>query len=626
VLLPAPPMSDAAQRRLLAAAVVAAAIAVYLNTLANGFALDDVPIIRDNSRVHDLFALRDIWLTPYWPHLGAELGLWRPMAIFMYAVQWSISGGSPVLFHAVNIALHALVTFLAFSLLTRLTALVPAFWGALIFAVHPVHTEVVANVVGQAELTAAAATLLACLIVARRPSGTAVSLRQSLAIVVCFLTAVLSKEHAVVAPGLLVLVDVAQRRIHLSARGLGHYCRALATPIVLLLGALGVYLAVRWHVLDGSLTGVRAGPQLHYLHGDFRLLNALRAFPELIRLLFLPGRLAADYSPAMILPVEAVTGMVIMGALFLAVCVVLTLLTPWRPSIGLPAAWFLLTILTVSNLLFAVGILLAERTLYLPSFAVSVAVASAWFHMRHRWNRHGRLALQLALIAAVSVGAHRTWSRNPDWRSTASVQHALVRDYPESYKAQWTHATLHWQLGALDLARSHFELAIRIYPHDSDMLTEYGNFLLQQGDRDEAIRVFSQARTIHPQRPTPVFLLGTTLLEAGRYDEAVAIAYQAITEGVPRSAALPIIAGAYNSLGKHDEALTIWRELIQDGDLPPLYWAQLARTLNARGARLDARAALRRGLEAARGDTAALRVLRDTELQMGEQAPVGGPG
>jgi protein O-mannosyl-transferase len=624
VLLTAHPASNTARHRMLWVAVVAVAIAVYLNTLANGFALDDVPIIRDNTRVHDLYALRDIWLTPYWPHLGEELGLWRPMAIFLYALQWAIGGGSPVLFHAVNVALHALVTFLVFALLARLTASVPAFWGALIFAVHPVHTEVVANVVGQAELVAAAATLFACLIVARRPPGNEVTLRQSLGIVLCFLIAVLSKEHAVVMPALLVLIDVAQRRVHLSFAGLRQYCRSLALPVMLVLGALSAYLAARLYVLDGALIGVHAGPQLHYLHGEFRVLNALRAFPEFIRLMFFPWRLAVDYSPAMILPAEAVTGMVIMGASFLALCLVLTAITPWRPSIGLPAAWFLFTILTVSNLLFAVGILLAERTLYLPSFAVSAAVAAGWYHTSHYWPQSGKLALQAALVVAVFAGGYRTWIRNPDWRSTATVQHALMRDHPESYKAQWTHATVNWQLGTFDLARSHFQLAIRIYPYDSDMLTEYGSFLLQLGDRDEAMGVLEQARVIHPNRPTPVFLLGTTLLELGRYDDARQLGLQAVADGVPRSAALPILAGAYNGLGLHAEALAIWRQLIRDADLPPMYWAQLARTLSARDALLDARAALRRGLEAARGDTAAIRVLHEIELSMREQAPVSG--
>ena len=139
-------------RWLAPAFVVLAACAVYLNSIGNGFALDDVFIIHQNARVHDVTAWRYIWLTPYWPFFGTELGLYRPFIIFLYAVQWAIGGGATWVFHVGNVLLHATATLLVFLLLERLTPRTPALIGALIFAVHPVHTEAVANVVGQAEI------------------------------------------------------------------------------------------------------------------------------------------------------------------------------------------------------------------------------------------------------------------------------------------------------------------------------------------------------------------------------------------------------------------------------------------------------------------------------------------
>src|SRR5690606_23003950 len=136
----------------------------YANALANGFALDDVYIIQRNPRVHDLSNLRDIWLTPYWPWSGRELGLYRPGTIFLYAVQWAIGEGAAQAFHVMNLLLHALASVLVFVLLRRLVSDIPALAGALIFAVHPVHAEAVANVVGQAEIVAAIAVLAACLV------------------------------------------------------------------------------------------------------------------------------------------------------------------------------------------------------------------------------------------------------------------------------------------------------------------------------------------------------------------------------------------------------------------------------------------------------------------------------
>jgi protein O-mannosyl-transferase len=607
--------------RLLRSAAVLVACAVFVNSLWNGFALDDVAIIQDNGRVHDLSAMREILLTPYWPHLGAELGLWRPLIILLYAVQWSVGSGSPVVFHVVSIMLHALVTLLVFLLIERLTAAVPAFWGALIFAVHPVHTEVVANVVGQAEMVAAAATLTACLLFATRPAGTAVPVWRALLVAACFAAAVLSKEHAVVLPALLVLLDVAQRRVWLSPPGLFQYARALALPVLLLGGVLTLYLVVRFQVLEGALFGVQAGPQLHYLHGEARLYNALRAFPELLRLLLFPVRLAADYSPAMILPVTGITPMVAAGAALLLALMMLAALTPRVPAAGLPAAWFLLSIITVSNLFFAVGVLLAERTLYLPSVAVSAAVAYGMFHTWHAWQTHARRAVPLLMLVVVALGAARTWTRNPDWQSTRSIQLALMRDFPESYKAQWTHAAWNWQLGRMDLARSHFELALRIYPDDSGLLLDYGSFLIQQQEPDSALTVLQEARRLHPRMPGPVVLMGAMLMNSRQYDAALLLGRQAMADGVDPSVTLPLVAAALDGAGEADEALRAWRRILNEAVLTPRQWAQIAVALAVRGSYPEADRAIANARAATDGDSLTVRLLQEAERRLNARGP-----
>ena len=98
-----------------------AAILVYLNSLANGFAFDDLGIIVDNPTVHELGNLLRIWGTPYWP--GAEAldrGLYRPLTVFLFAIQWAVGQGSPFPFHVLNVLLHALASLLVFRLLDRL--------------------------------------------------------------------------------------------------------------------------------------------------------------------------------------------------------------------------------------------------------------------------------------------------------------------------------------------------------------------------------------------------------------------------------------------------------------------------------------------------------------------------
>ena len=318
-------------------AVALLAVLTYANSIANGFAYDDVYIILKNERVHRLGDLRNIRLTPYWPTNGTVYGLYRPLAIFGYAVQWALSGGAPWFFHVVNVLLHAGVSLLVFVLLARLTAPAGALLGAVLFAVHPVHTEVVANVVGQAELLAAAGSLAACILFIDRPAER-IGRGRWLAIAALYAAAMLAKESAIVLPALLVAVDLAHERRRGSRTSLIAYARAIS-PAILLLAPLAIaFLGLRVYVL-GSVAGTDAAPWLPFLREDGRVFVALRAWQEYVRLLFWPMDLSADYSPGVILPVTSITPAVLAGAGFLAATVIFTLALPrlrCRPA----AAWF----------------------------------------------------------------------------------------------------------------------------------------------------------------------------------------------------------------------------------------------------------------------------------------------
>jgi tetratricopeptide (TPR) repeat protein len=584
----------------LPAIVAGVAVAVYANSLLNGFALDDVFIVQGNARVHNPTSLADIWLTPYWPFAGMELGLYRPGIIFLYAVQWLAGGGEPWLFHAVSVALHAGASVLVFVLLRRLADNLPAFVGALVFAVHPIHTEAVANIIGQSEIVAAIAVLGACVVHSGRPQGLAVSWPRRIVIIALFALALVTKESAVVLPALLVIVDFAQRRVQPTARGLASHADAMLMPLFLLAATLALYLIVRFDVMGGALIGVNAAPSMPYLREEYRVLNALRAFPEFVRLLFLPIDLAADYAPAAILPVVTVRPLVVLGALLLTGLVALALLTPWLPRAGFPAAWFLISIVTVSNLFFPIGVLIAERTLYLPSVAVSALAAFAWQAAEPRLTPARRRALLLLAAAVIVVLGVRTWVRNPVWASTDTVWTSMLRDQPRSYRTQWLHAVQLWRAGRIDLAEAHFEFAYRLYARDSKLLTEYAQLMMAQRRYAEAVPLLESAEQMNPGIPRNSVTLMQAYMAVGRYRDAIETAAVALRTGAPPVAIMPVRAFSHQQLGNINEAIAAWTLAVHYS--PTTSWqfhGHLARALAARGltdralARLDsARAVL----------------------------------
>jgi tetratricopeptide (TPR) repeat protein len=550
------------------ASVAAVAIATFANSIVNGFAVDDNYIIGSNGRVHQLADQAAIWLTPYWPTFGETLGLYRPLAIFGYAVQWAIGDGAPWVFHATSIAMHAAVSLLVLALLLRLASPGAALIGALLFAVHPLHTEVVANVVGQAEMIAAACVIAACIVYVDRP-GQEAGVRRSLLIVALFLTGMLAKEGAVVLPGLLVALDFATGRVRPVRASLKGWLLTAMRPMLFLAAGLAAYFTLRLHVL-GSIGGADAAPHLPFLRHGHRFLSALRAWPEYLRLLLFPVDLVADYSPGVVLPVESLSPMVIAGALMLLVTIALAIATPWLRQAGLPAAWFFIALFPVSNLVLPIGVLLAERILYLPSVGLSVAVAFAARRFADVADRrHVRLATAVTAACLLAM-AVRSAIRNPDWKSTDAFWDAIVRDHPESYRSQSVNAWRMLQAGNLDLARGYYELANRIWPYDAVLLNNLAGINIELGRYQDAIPVLERSRELSDLLGSTEQMLAFAYLSVGQPGPALDAVHRADRFDVDPVLRNALRAQAYAGLGRHEYASAALRNVIgtAKGDTP----------------------------------------------------------
>src|SRR4051812_26349467 len=136
------------------------AAAAYGNAVGDGFVLDDAAAIAGNRAVTR--APATLWARDFWggrrerPRTDA----YRPLTSATFALDWRLGGGAPWPFHLTNLVLHGLRTaLLVAGLWTLATPRVALMAGAL-FAVHPLHTEAVAGLVGRADVLA---TLLGAL-------------------------------------------------------------------------------------------------------------------------------------------------------------------------------------------------------------------------------------------------------------------------------------------------------------------------------------------------------------------------------------------------------------------------------------------------------------------------------
>ncbi len=184
--------------------VVAIACAVYFNSLANQFVFDDRFFIIDHPYTKFLGHLPYIFTTGQM----AGTGPYRPLVTLSYAFDYQVGGLNPFGYHFVNIILHGANVALLYQVVRLLFGSDPiAFIAALLFAVHPIHTEAVAWIGGRSELLAALFFLLSWLFYLKIPADRQPRVVSYAPSLLFFFLALLSKEHALMLPAVLFLSD-----------------------------------------------------------------------------------------------------------------------------------------------------------------------------------------------------------------------------------------------------------------------------------------------------------------------------------------------------------------------------------------------------------------------------------
>ncbi len=509
--------------------VGALAVLGYANAIPNGFAYDDTSILAQNEVVTEGNVL-EAWTRPYWPRHSEDSGLYRPVTVSSFAAEWRVFGPNPVGYHAVNVGVHAVASLLLLWLLIGWTTVAAATVGASIFAVHPLHTEAVANIVGRGELYAAASVLAALLLYerGRHWSGLARYVRL-LAIGALYFIGLGSKEIAVTLPGLMVLIDVfrSQDRGLLLKR-----IRDDLPVYAICLAALGAYLVARLSVV-GALLGDLPAPSLRGLTTAERLITAVSLWPQFLRLLLFPLSLSADYSPAVLFPVRSlVTIEAVLGLLVLfGLGVVVSRTWTTRPLIAGGILWFGVAVSPVAQVFFPTGVLLAERTLYLPSVAIALVAAGLWsaVSVREESPRTVSPIYRWATVLVVALLLVRTVERNPTWMSTFATLETLSREHPESSLAVRTRATGMVRAGDFARGAELYEIAVELAPANYSILTEVGHFYGERGAWGDGERLLQQAIAVSPDRAAAYRLLAGQLILQQRYREAHRVALDGLS-------------------------------------------------------------------------------------------------
>ena len=485
--------------------VFAIAVALYLPTAQYGFVQDDRLIVENNPTVHSLALAVHGFGEPYWPPPN-QGGLYRPLTILTYAVDWLVGGGRGWLFHIMNAVWNGLAAVLVMVVFQRWLTGVGVAAAGLVFAVHPVHVEAVAGIVGRADLLATIG-ILGAILCARRGAWAGT--------LGCAAVAMLSKEYGVVVGPLILLDDWLQPPD----------ARRHSTRLYVAIGALTVAYFVVWMKIGAAAGADVAAPFVTPGVGR-RLAVALPAVARAGQLLVWPVDLSADYGPQVI-PVRSGLS----AAAILGVSVILA--TVWLAvrarrafagvTLGIAAGAF--CYLPTSNLFFPSGVVLAERNLYVAVAIVAAGLGYALARVEQRWGAR-RAWIVAALVVAILAG--RSFVRLPAWRDNRSFLLTLLADHPESYHAHASAAAVLAGMHDTASARAEYARADSLFPADPQFLGAYALFLAGLND-PRAAGIAARARAIRTRETDAIRAQFLTHVRAGDVDSARALADTAIT-------------------------------------------------------------------------------------------------
>lgn len=603
-------MTPRSRSWLAASSLCAITLLAWSNSFQSGFVFDNNALLLGDRRIQKATPenLALIVNHTYWWPLG-ESGLYRPITTVTYLFNYAILGDAdrPAGYHWINLLLHSGNVLLVFALARRLVRdFQPSFFIAAVWAVHPVLTESVTNIVGRADLLAGMATLGGLLIYLR--SAEAVGRRRLawlMGLMAVTTVGVFSKESAVVVVGIVALYEATwwnPRRLRGFLMGCTAMCPALLAMWWARSRVLATSAPTRFPFQDNPIVGA-----------DFWTgrLTAVKVMAKYLGLLVWPAHLSVDYSYAQIPLADGRLTDWIAWITMAAVAIGVVFLYRWNKTAFFVAGFAFLTLLPASNLVIPVGTIMAERLLYLPAIGLSVCLTLAICSAGRRTHLRVLAPVVLCLITA-GLGA-RTWARNAEWRDDFTLWSAAVRTSPLSFK---THAGLAHALfeeSDFDGALAENERSLAILDSLPDQRNSAPTWVrtgaqhIKKGyslrRRDENGNLFTPPESVAEFARARVILLRTvSILRAQHKDEREKGGLLGQT-GDPKLIraeadmnAYYLLSEAEQSSGNIEESIQSAREAQEAGPMQPDVYERIHDTLLAARRRDEAMAALMQGV------------------------------
>ncbi len=512
----------------------------YVGVLRNDFAYayDDKAQILDNPCVHNIHLLGQTLTRPIWQILGAQplAGYYRPVSTIAFLICYQLFGARAAGFHLLSLLLNAGVVLLLFGVAARLfTDRRAALAAATIYALLPVHVEVVAWISASMDLEMTLFYLLAfwCFLSLEDRNG-ARAFWMSAGMSVSYACALLSKEPAVTLPVLATLYE----HFYRCDRAQTFWRQKLQRYGPMWLVCAG-YALVRVKIF-GEFAHP---PGLHPLSLPHMFLSALALVGEYFGLLLLPIRLSALY---VFQASTGIDGGVLIGAFIVLVsAVIFAILWKHMRPVSFPILWFFMTLAPVLDARWMGQYVLADRYLYLPSAGFCLLAGWAGVALWQMAERGS--ALRTAMTAAACLVAAlcvlRISTRVLDWQNDITILSQASAMARGDYRIHDGMAQAYWLRGDASDAEREWRQTLQLDPTNAAALASLGAICAQEKRFDQAIPLLERSLALNPNNANAHLDLGAAYAETGKVDSAEEQFRAAI-------ALSPMNFNAHNLLGK----------------------------------------------------------------------------
>ncbi|XP_069620492.1 protein O-mannosyl-transferase TMTC3 isoform X3 [Ranitomeya imitator] len=510
-------------------------ILCYWNSLFCGFVFDDVSAILDNKDLHPTTPIKKLFQNDFWGTPMSEERShksYRPLTVLTFRFNYLFTELNAVSYHLLNLLLHAVVCVVFLKVcklfLDNRTSLI----AALLFAVHPIHTEAVTGVVGRAELLSSI-FLLAAFLSYTKSKGSDNSIVWTPIAAAVFLVAVatLCKEQGITVVGICCVYEVfiAQGytlpllwdtavQILLGKGSIPYSLLQTLLKLVVLMFSTLLLVVIRVQVIQSQLpVFTRFDNPAAVSVTPARQLTFNYLLPVNAWLLLNPSELCCDWTMGTIPLIESFMDARNLATLlffcFLGNLVIYSVRYSGDSSktVLMGLCLMVLPFIPASNLFFPVGFVVAERVLYVPSMGFCILVAHGWKKLSSKSNRLRKLSwIFLALV--LFTHSVKTFSRNWDWESEYTLFMSALKWQPPSGSSIHPRSVSpnEW-LGEKDFT---------VNKNNAKLWNNVGHALENEKKYVKALRFFKQATHVQPDDIGAHMNVGRTYKNLNRSNEA----------------------------------------------------------------------------------------------------------